>query len=263
MEYEPDQHIRPLARPLFLRHQSPKAGVLLVHGFGDAPYSMRDLGMFLYAHGYSVFIPRLPGHGSRLEHLRRATADDWRQTVRKSLDLLRAHIQPVALIGRSFGGVLAMRELSERPQHADALVVLAAPSRIHAQRPIEIALPIVALFRRNFKKPWLKPHDRVERLEVGRYEHFPLPALKEFFRELRAIRDGRLGRVVTPTLFIHGRKDRLARPDGVDYFLEHLGSPIKEVLWIGDATHDAKSLHKHPEVQRRLLEFLANTLPKH
>ncbi|MBI4415304.1 MAG: alpha/beta fold hydrolase [Candidatus Kerfeldbacteria bacterium] len=260
MRHEPPTHIRPLARPLTLHAPGMTCGVVLVHGFGDAPYSMRDLASFLFRHGYSVAVPRLPGHGSRLEHLAAATTADWQRAVTRALAGMRARVRRVAIVGRSFGGVLALLELLRDPGGADALVMMATPSRIHGQRPIEFVLPFVGLVKKTVKKPWLRSADYVERLEVGRYDRLPVKTIREFFRTLRLLRDGRLQRVTTPTLFIHGQRDELAHPASVDFFCAHLGSVVKEVLLLKDATHAASSLHRHHEVQKRLLAFLTTHL---
>ena len=38
--------------------------VLLLHGFGANPYSLRELGELLSNNGYNVYAPLLPGHGT-------------------------------------------------------------------------------------------------------------------------------------------------------------------------------------------------------
>lgn len=256
MIHEPYVHIRPLARPFTLHMPGRTRGVVLIHGFADAPYSMRDLAFFLFHHGFSVSVPRLPGHGSRLEHLAEATTVDWQQAVTRGLAAMRSRVQRVAIVGRSFGGVLALLELLRDPLAANALVMMATPSRIHGQRPIEFVLPFISLLKKTVKKPWLRSADYIERLEVGRYDRLPVTTIREFFRVLHQLRDGRLQRVTVPTLFVHGKRDELAHPSSVDFFSQHLGSTVKETLLVEGATHAAASLHQHPQVQRRLLEFL-------
>src|SRR5665213_3910315 len=44
-------------------------GVLVLHGFTGNPYSMRPLAERCAKAGYSVELPRLPGHGTSLEDL--------------------------------------------------------------------------------------------------------------------------------------------------------------------------------------------------
>src|SRR5262249_18340656 len=54
----------------------PVAGVLLLHGFGASPNSLRPWGEALAGAGMAVSIPRLPGHGTRWQDLNRSTDAD-------------------------------------------------------------------------------------------------------------------------------------------------------------------------------------------
>lgn len=256
MLHEPALHIRPLGRTYERLHPSARVGVVLLHGFADSPYRMRDLADWLFAEGYSVFVPRLPGHASRLRYFRQARLPDWQAAVHEAMMRMRQRHARVAVIGRSFGGVLAMLELADHPASADALVTLGAPSRVRRQRFLLLLLPFLGLVMRNVKKPWAKPEDRVARLEMGRYEQMPIPAVLAYLRTNLLLRDGRLQRVQTPTLLMQGRQDAQAHPESVDFFLQHLGSAVKESLLLDRATHDAETIHGDPEVRRTMLAFL-------
>ena len=45
-------------------------GVLVLHGFTGNPASMRPLAELIAAAGYSVELPRLPGHGTTVEDMK-------------------------------------------------------------------------------------------------------------------------------------------------------------------------------------------------
>src|SRR5262245_44346992 len=49
--------------------------ILLLHGGGDTPQSLRYLADFLHARGYAVSVPLLPGHGRTIRDFARMTAD--------------------------------------------------------------------------------------------------------------------------------------------------------------------------------------------
>lgn len=262
MLQEPSPHIRPLAKPIVLNSLDAKAGVLMIHGFADSPYSLRDLASHVHRAGYGVTVLRLPGHGSRIEDFRASTLADWRQAVRREAADLRVRYPRVAMVGRSFGGVLALLELAEQPSAADALVTISTPHRIAAQRTLAAFLPVLQMLRPHgvIKKPWLKPEERIARMEGGRYEGFPIPALREFLRALSALTLERLRTIRTPTLILHGRQDTIAKPESAVHFLHELGGVMKELLWIDEASHAAESLHHHPLLQTRILSFLKQHL---
>ena len=65
-------------------------GVLVLHGFTGSPHSMRPLAESLANRGYSVELPRLPGHGTTLEDLVPTRWGDWSAAAAASYELLAA-----------------------------------------------------------------------------------------------------------------------------------------------------------------------------
>ena len=76
--------------------------VLLVHGGGDTPQTLRYLADVLHAHGYAVRAPLLPGHGRALHEFSRVTADAWLDAVRTEYRAMRARYGWVGVIGLSW-----------------------------------------------------------------------------------------------------------------------------------------------------------------
>ena len=64
-------------------------GVLLVHGFTGSPPSMRPWGEFLHSKGYTVRVPLLPGHGTRVEELNKTKWDEWPAKITFELSELK------------------------------------------------------------------------------------------------------------------------------------------------------------------------------
>ena len=50
--------------PIFLEAEGSEYAVLLMHGYLSGPAEVGDLAMFLRARGCTVYVPRLPGHGT-------------------------------------------------------------------------------------------------------------------------------------------------------------------------------------------------------
>jgi alpha-beta hydrolase superfamily lysophospholipase len=88
----------------------PRAGVLLLHGMSDSPYSMRALGQSLHAAGATVIGLRIPGHGTIPSGLVRTTWEDMAAAVRLTVRHLRETIgeKPLYLVGYSNGGALTV-----------------------------------------------------------------------------------------------------------------------------------------------------------
>ena len=108
--------------------EEARAGVLLLHGFGDHVGRYRDLVRTLSTRGYSVFAYDQRGHGA--SEGPRGHADRF-DLFLSDLDqawsgLACSSVPPLFLYGHSFGGLVAMRWLQTRP-YRPAGVVLSAP----------------------------------------------------------------------------------------------------------------------------------------
>ena len=100
----------PGAEPFSARGHGPRGavGVVVVHGFTANPTGTRPLGMRLAAAGYSVEVPRLPGHGTSARDLGRTRYSDWRMTVVNALATLGRGCDQVVLVGHSMGGSITL-----------------------------------------------------------------------------------------------------------------------------------------------------------
>ncbi len=86
------------------------AGVLLLHGMSDSPYSLRVLGRRLQDEGAWVLGLRLPGHGTIPSGLVRLKWEDMAAAVRVAMWQLKDRVgdAPIFLVGYSTGGALAV-----------------------------------------------------------------------------------------------------------------------------------------------------------
>lgn len=89
-------------------------GVIVVHGFTGNPNSTRPVGEALAADGYTVEVPRLPGHGTHWRDMARYRYADWRGTVHRLVDDLHRRCRQIVLVGLSMGGTIVLDEASRR-----------------------------------------------------------------------------------------------------------------------------------------------------
>ncbi len=89
---------------------SPRAGVLLLHGMSDSPYSLRSLGQRLQASGVSVLGLRIPGHGTAPVGLTGVRWQDMAAAVQLAMQHLHDTLgdKPVYIVGYSNGAALAV-----------------------------------------------------------------------------------------------------------------------------------------------------------
>lgn len=86
------------------------AGVLLLHGMSDSPYSVRTVGEALHRQGAHVVGLRLPGHGTAPSGLVTFEWEDMAAAVRLAMEHLRTTVgdKPLYLVGYSNGGALSV-----------------------------------------------------------------------------------------------------------------------------------------------------------
>jgi alpha-beta hydrolase superfamily lysophospholipase len=97
-------------RSFELTAKSPKAGVLLLHGMSDSPYSLRQLGERLNAAGAQVLGLRMPGHGTAPSGLVELTWQDMAAATRLAMRHLTRQVgdRPIYIVGYSTGAALAV-----------------------------------------------------------------------------------------------------------------------------------------------------------
>jgi alpha-beta hydrolase superfamily lysophospholipase len=122
---------------------------VLLHGLTDSPYSMRSTAEILVDAGFSVVVPRMPGHGFAVGGLLQARWRDWVAVVRIAVRhavKMPGGDQQLLLVGYSNGGLLAVdyalycNDVDDLPcpdglvmmSPAIAVTALAAVTNLHA-----------------------------------------------------------------------------------------------------------------------------------
>lgn len=98
-------------RSFEIRAPAARGVAVLLHGLTDSPYSMLATAEALVASGYSVVVPRMPGHGFAVGGMLQARWEDWSAAVRVAVrhaQQLPGAEQSLLLGGYSNGGLLAV-----------------------------------------------------------------------------------------------------------------------------------------------------------
>ena len=111
----PDETRHPrVGAPIFLPGSAD--GVLLVHGLMAAPEEVREWAEDLNARGYTVYAPRLAGHGTSATDLAGRRMEEWLESVERGHAILAEGCDRVVIAGFSTGAALALAEALRHPE---------------------------------------------------------------------------------------------------------------------------------------------------
>jgi pimeloyl-[acyl-carrier protein] methyl ester esterase len=244
--------------------------LVLLHGFALHGGLFAPLVPAL-AQRHRVHVVDLPGHGHS------DPIDPW--TIDAVVAALErafvAERQPLAVLGWSLGGVIALAWALAHPQRLRRLVLVGTSPRFVAGDawPHAMAPQMLARFGDELSVAWKLTLQRFLSLQVQGSEagHATLAALRHqlFARgapdpaTLAAALDalagtdlrGDVARIALPTLVVAGESDTLARPEAAAWLAQAL--PAAELLRVPGAGH--VPFLSHPDAFRdALLRFLAD-----
>lgn len=104
--------------------QGGSIAILMVHGFTGSPASVRPWAQALHKEGFTVRVPRLPGHARTWEEMNRTTWQDWYSEVERSFGELKSQYQRVFVAGFSMGGALSLRLASIQGNEIEGLMLV-------------------------------------------------------------------------------------------------------------------------------------------
>lgn len=209
-------------------------GLLLLHGFGDTPQTLRYLADHMHAQGWGVRAPLLPGHGRTLDAFATSRGDQWIDYARDELVKLRARYESVAIVGLSMGGALATILAGDAGDAGDvrALVLLAPylsmPTRLRRAAGVHRTLGLLFPFLRGGGDLSIRdPNEAARNLAYG----FATPRL---VFELRRVVDrarAAAPAVSAPTLVVQSRQDNRIPPDAAERAFNLFRVPDRRLLW--------------------------------
>jgi carboxylesterase len=237
------------------RFTNREKGVLLIHGFKGSPFEMKYLGNQISKIGYSLAIPRLPGHGTVIEDMLKTTGQDWLTAAREALIELKSRCREVAVVGQSMGGILAILLASEFVLPKIALI--SVPCSIK-EKSIYLA-PLVGRFK---KILWKEDHEKGLACEEARRVHESyssgIPVLQSayLFTLIRQGMKALPGINDASFLLIQSRNDRVIPMRSIDVIFEAIGSSKKEKILLEKSNHALTvDLEKHL-VADAIVDFL-------
>ncbi len=229
-------------------------GVLVLHGFTGNPSSVRPLAEFLAADGFTVSLPRLPGHGTSVADMMTTSWADWTGAALDAYDDLAARTARVAVVGLSMGGGLSAYVAQRRDVGAvvfiNPLVKPPVPEMIDGlNQLIEAGLTTIDAIGSDVKR---------EGVSELAYDATPLACAKSLFDGIGEVYDA-LGSIVAPSLLLSSREDHVVTADNGDDLVARVRGPIERV-WLENSFHVATIDNDQPLVESLTRDFIHKTV---
>lgn len=242
-----------MANPEHLRAfhaEGGRDGVLLCHGFTGSPASMREWAQRLAAAGYTVSVPRLPGHATVWQELNVTAWQDWYDCVDAEYGALRQRCERVFVAGLSMGGSLALRLAEQHPDVAGLMLV----------NPALGAMDPTARFAGLLKHLW--PSMRSvgndilrEGVDEGAYETTPVAGVHQLFKLWADVR-ANLDLVTCPMLLFRSSIDHVVPGSSSDTIVRLVSSLSITEVTLENSYHVATLDNDRETIFERSLAFL-------
>ncbi len=247
----PEPKDNPGAEPFF--YKEGKVGCLLCHGFTGAPYEVHELGRYLSEKGITTIGPRLPGHGTTLNEMKKTSVKDWYSEYLKAFDTLQEHCQEIFIGGLSLGGLLTLKCATEKSVRG--VISMATPLKI------KFPLTILPLFAPIFPNVSVKKGkwdlEYQEKYGILCYSRDPIGPANSVVKLIRKIRK-KLKEITAPILVIQGLKDSNWIIKSAKIIIENVSSLEREIVYLEQSPHCFTVGLEKEKVHETVYEFIKN-----
>jgi carboxylesterase len=243
--------------------ENSKIGIILVHGFTGSPASMRPWGEFLNSKGYTVRVPLLPGHGTKVEDLNRVKWQEWPAKVIFEIEQASQTCDRIILIGLSMGGGtilnVAASLANEKINHKNIVAMILVNPMIHVRGvPAELAY-----FLSRFQRLRKSVGDDIKRPGVTEwgYDALPTRGVHQLLKMLRITRRD-LHTIKIPIQLFHSVSDHTLPVSNTEIVFKEIGSLEKNRIELMNSYHVATMDYDQELIFHNALTFIEGVISK-
>ncbi|MCI2254998.1 alpha/beta fold hydrolase [Domibacillus sp. PGB-M46] len=228
-------------------------GIVLSHGFIGTPQSVREVAEALNQKGFSVFAPRLKGHGTHQEEMETCTHDDWYNSYSNACRFLKKRGKRIFLMGQSMGGTLTLKFAAAHQDIEGIITINAAltlPSLDYLQYdPAPRFIPEGA------------PDIKKDGVHEIAYEEAPVAAVRELQKLMKEV-PSVLHRVRVPALCIKSAVDHVVPPENTSFIYQAISSKQKKIVTLRNSYHVATMDYDANRIVEEAAAFIEETIQK-
>lgn len=254
--------LAPHAEPFFAegRPDEPdglRVGVLLSHGFTGSPASMVPWGRHLAGQGFSVAVPRLPGHGTTWQEMNRTGWQDWYGELERAFEKLAAGCDRVVVGGLSMGGGLVLKLAADHGRDVAGVMLVNAAVASSNKQLLAVPLlkrvvPSMPGIVNDIKKPGQDEHG---------YDRIPLRALGSMLAGWKAVRED-LPKVTAPIIHFRSAEDHVVDPSSSQIIASRVSSREVRERVLENSYHVATLDNDAPAIFEESVEFIRRVARK-
>ena len=226
-------------------------GVLVVHGFTGNPGTMRPLADALVAAGFTVEMPRLPGHGTTIDDMATTTWADWSGAAESAYLDLAGRCRSVVVAGLSMGGTLTAWLAGRHPEIAGIVCINPAVSPRETEVKEMVTLMLAA---GETVSPGIGSDIADPDAHESAYEGTPLACALSLFEALDELQP-LLGDITSPLLLMTSTEDHVVEPASSDHLAASVSGPVERVT-LERSYHVATLDHDKELIAERTIAFV-------
>lgn len=231
-------------------HDGGPLGALCVHGFTGSPDSMRPVAHAFADAGFTVELPRLPGHGTTVEDMATTGWAEWTGAVVDAYERLAARTERVVVAGLSMGGALSLWLATQQPSLAGVVAINPAtqPQDPEVAEMVQGMLDEGTEFLPGIGSDIAKPGV----VEVA-YDRVPLASLLSLSAAMGELTT-RYGDCRQPLLLLNSPDDHVVPVEQAEHLAATWGGPVERVT-LARSYHVATHDHDAELIRERAVEF--------
>lgn len=244
------------ARERFYTGSDNKA-LILIHGYTGYPGEMDYLGQYINKKtNYSVYIPRLPGHGTNCNDFRQSMARDWLRKIYDSYLNLKCQYNNITLAGLSMGGLLSILTAARFP--IDKLILISAA--LYAKSKLLPLSYILKFFIPSVSNNLCPDPDDFDDNKMNLFQnywkiHYTAQAA-ELHKLMRLARK-RLSDISSDTLILASTKDKSVPLKAAYTIRDNIKSSNKKLIIFKESPHVINDGPEKQKCAKHIVDFLS------
>lgn len=224
-------------------------GILICHGFNGTPQSVRYIGESLATKGFTVYAPRLQGHGTDEFEMETTHYQEWIQNIEAAYRKLKQTCTHVFAIGQSMGGTLVLDLATKLP--CDGILTINAALQV----------PEYRVYRNQSAPRFIAegaPDIKDNNTSEITYDRVPITAINQLL-SLMEHTSKHLENISCPVLLFHSPEDHVVPAHCSNQIYDSVTSHSKKLISLENSYHVASLDYDKEKIVEHAYHFIKNS----